>query len=158
MLCARMRRSLLVPIAVALTAALISSPDSSDAQPRKARAGQRAEKGKEAVGERASAPEGPEDPKKKKAEASKGEGRGAQVRVAEQQAGQRGPEVVGVEQAGDAGVKTYRFGAVEVEGRLKSPQVVYFLRRVRAEFEAGLLGHRSFMPELKDTRRDSALR
>src|SRR5262245_13726508 len=35
------------------------------------------------------------------------------------------------------GVKTYKFGAVEVEGRLRSPQLIYFLRRVRAEFSAG---------------------
>jgi hypothetical protein len=42
----------------------------------------------------------------------------------------------------------------EIEGRLRSPQLVYFLRRVRAEFAAGDLGHRSFMRELSDTRRD----
>ena len=67
--------------------------------------------------------------------------------------------VTGVEEsAKDKGVKTYKFSAVEVEGRLKSPQIVYFLRRVRAEFEAGALGHRSFMPELSDTRRSPALK
>jgi hypothetical protein len=58
----------------------------------------------------------------------------------------------------EKGVKTYKFSAVEVEGRLKSPQIVYFLRRVRAEFEAGMLGHRSFMPELSDSRRSPALK
>jgi hypothetical protein len=68
-------------------------------------------------------------------------------------------KVVAVEEsAKDKGVKTYKFSAVEVEGRLKSPQIVYFLRRVRAEFEAGDLGHRSFMPELSDTRRSASLR
>lgn len=56
------------------------------------------------------------------------------------------------------GVKTYKFGTIEVEGRLKSPQIIYFLRRVRAEFDAGLLGHRSFMRELADTRNHPALR
>jgi hypothetical protein len=56
------------------------------------------------------------------------------------------------------GVKTYRFETVEVEGRLKSPQVIYFLRRVRAEFEAGALGHRSFLGELSDSRRSAAFR
>ncbi|HEX6767501.1 MAG TPA: hypothetical protein VF103_18510 [Polyangiaceae bacterium] len=67
--------------------------------------------------------------------------------------------VTGVEEsAKDKGVKTYKFSAVEVEGRLKSPQIVYFLRRVRAEFEAGALGHRSFMPELSDSRRSPALK
>ena len=57
-----------------------------------------------------------------------------------------------------SGVKTYKFGTVEVEGRLKSPQIIYFLRRVRAEFDAGLLGHRSFMRELSDTRNNPSLR
>jgi len=51
------------------------------------------------------------------------------------------------------GVKTYKFGAVEVESRLKSPELIYFMRRVRAEFAAGELGHRSFMPELHSTER-----
>ena len=58
----------------------------------------------------------------------------------------------------DTGEKTYKFGEVEVEGRLKAPQILYFRRRVRAEFRAGLLGHRSFMPELSDTRRSPALK
>ena len=56
------------------------------------------------------------------------------------------------------GVKTYKFETVEVEGRLKSPQVIYFLRRVRAEFDAAALGHRSFLGELSDSRRSAALR
>ena len=56
------------------------------------------------------------------------------------------------------GVKTYKFGTIEVEGRLKSPQIIYFMRRVRAEFDAGALGHRSFMRELSDTRNNPSLR
>lgn len=54
----------------------------------------------------------------------------------------------------DGGAKVFRFGEVEVEGRLKSPQIVYFLRRVRAEFAAGDLGHRTFMRELSETRNE----
>lgn len=73
-------------------------------------------------------------------------------------AAQGGPQVLDVKEQGDAGIKTYKFGPVEVEGRLKSPQIVYFLRRVRAEFAAGALGHRSFMGELSDTRRSPALK
>lgn len=69
-----------------------------------------------------------------------------------------GPAVVKVEKEKEEGVKTYTFGAVEVEGRLKSPQIIYFLRRVRAEFSSGALGHRSFLRELSDTRRSPALR
>ena len=56
----------------------------------------------------------------------------------------------------DGGAKVFRFGEVEVEGRLKSPQIVYFLRRVRAEFAAGDLGHRSFMRELSETKNEPA--
>ncbi len=54
----------------------------------------------------------------------------------------------------DGGTRVFRFGEVEVEGRLKSPQIVYFLRRVRAEFAAGDLGHRSFIRELSETRNE----
>jgi hypothetical protein len=68
------------------------------------------------------------------------------------------PDVVEVKETGEDGEKAYKFGEVEVEGRLKAPQILYFLRRVRAEFRAGLLGHRSFLPELSDTRRSPALR
>lgn len=71
----------------------------------------------------------------------------------------KGGKVTAVEESTkEEGVKTYKFSAVEVEGRLKSPQIAYFLRRVRAEFEAGDLGHRSFVPELKDSRRSPSLR
>lgn len=67
-----------------------------------------------------------------------------------------GTGVVRTEEA-EKGVKTYTFGAEEVEGRLRSPQILYFLRRVRAEFDAEPLGHRSFLLELADTRRSPAL-
>lgn len=71
-----------------------------------------------------------------------------------------GGKKVAVENEGTAadGEKSYQFQAIEVEGRLKAPQILYFLRRVRAELRAGRLGHRSFMPELLDTRRNGALR
>jgi hypothetical protein len=57
----------------------------------------------------------------------------------------------------DGGARVFRFGEVEVEGRLKSPQIVYFLRRVRAEFAAGDLGHRTFMREMSETRNEPEL-
>ncbi|MBX3125178.1 MAG: hypothetical protein KF718_00595 [Polyangiaceae bacterium] len=90
-----------------------------------------------------------------KAEVGKGKGEG-QVKSAETGAG--GPKVTETKGTEDGGVKTYTFGPVEVEGRLKSPQVIYFLRRVRAEFAAGDLGHRSFLREMSDTRRNPAIR
>jgi hypothetical protein len=54
---------------------------------------------------------------------------------------------------GDGGVQSFKFSELDIEGRLKSPALVYFLRRVRAEFAAGDLGHRSFMRELSETRK-----
>ena len=54
----------------------------------------------------------------------------------------------------DGGAKVFRFGELEIEGRLKNPQLVFFLRRVRAEFAAGELGHRSFLRELHETDQD----
>jgi hypothetical protein len=59
-----------------------------------------------------------------------------------------------IQKSGDGGSQTIRFGSLEIEGQLKSPQLVYFLRRVRAEFAAGDLGHRSFLRELSETRKD----
>jgi hypothetical protein len=60
------------------------------------------------------------------------------------------------EARGDAG-RVFRFGEVEIEGRMKSPQIIYFLRRVRAEFGAGDLGHRSFQRELSETRTERGM-
>ncbi len=55
----------------------------------------------------------------------------------------------------DGGTHVFKFSELDIEGRLKSPQLVYFLRRVRAEFAAGELGHRSFMREMSETRKES---
>ncbi len=55
----------------------------------------------------------------------------------------------------DGGTQVFKFSELDIEGRLKSPQLVYFLRRVRAEFAAGELGHRSFMREMSETRREN---
>jgi hypothetical protein len=81
-------------------------------------------------------------------------GRGeAKTAVAAPVAGDAGVSVV---EKGDGGAKTFRFTETDVEGRLKAPQLVYFLRRVRAEFAAGDLGHRSFMRELSETQREKS--
>ena len=55
----------------------------------------------------------------------------------------------------DGGTHVFKFSELDIEGRLKSPQLVHFLRRVRAEFAAGELGHRSFMREMSETRKES---
>jgi hypothetical protein len=56
----------------------------------------------------------------------------------------------------DGGTQVFKFSELDIEGRLKSPQLVYFLRRVRAEFAAGDLGHRTFMREMSETRKESS--
>jgi hypothetical protein len=56
----------------------------------------------------------------------------------------------------DGGTQVFKFKELDIEGRLKSPQLVYFLRRVRAEFAAGDLGHRSFLPEMSETRKEAS--
>jgi hypothetical protein len=117
-----------------------------DAQPKKA-AAKKPAKGKK--------PPAEEEPPPASAAADAGAGHGAGTT---KKPSGGGPAVVEEKSAGDGGVKTYKFGPVEVEGRLKSPQVVYFMRRVRAEFAAGELGHRSFLRELSDTRRHPALK
>jgi hypothetical protein len=54
----------------------------------------------------------------------------------------------------DGGTRVFKFSELDIEGRLKSPQLVYFLRRVRAEFAAGDLGHRTFLREMSETRKE----
>lgn len=53
-----------------------------------------------------------------------------------------------VEEGEGEKVKVYEFSGLDISGRLKSPQLLYFLNRLRAEFDRPRLPHRSFMPEL----------
>lgn len=53
-----------------------------------------------------------------------------------------------VVEEGGSKVKVFRFTGLDISGRLKSPQLLYFLNRLRAEFDRPKLPHRSFMPEL----------
>ncbi len=48
-------------------------------------------------------------------------------------------------------VKTYNFGGLDVEGRLRTPQLLYFLNRMKSEFDTTTPDKRSFIPELKRT-------
>ncbi len=123
-----------------LTGSLLGSEQAVAAQPKKGKPAKKA--GKKAADQTKEQAAGESEPKAAGDGGTKSSG---------------GPKVLETKTTGDGGVKTYKFGPVEVEGRLKSPQVVYFLRRVRAEFAAGALGHRSFMRELSDTRRNPAI-
>ncbi len=58
---------------------------------------------------------------------------------------------------GASKVKVYRFGEIDISGRLRSPQLLYFMNRARSEFRRTKLPHRSFIPELRAGARDKAL-
>jgi len=53
--------------------------------------------------------------------------------------------------------KTYTFGAMDVEGKLKTPQLLYFLNRVKLELDMSAPDKRSFMKELAKTADDKSL-
>jgi hypothetical protein len=63
-----------------------------------------------------------------------------------------------VRKEGDTDVKTVEFTGLDIEGQLKTPQLLYFLTRLRAEFDRPRLPHRSFMPELSRTSGEKSLR
>jgi hypothetical protein len=54
---------------------------------------------------------------------------------------------------GDTKVKEMEFSGLDIEGELKTPQMLLFLNRLRAEFGRPRLPHRSFMPELQRSTR-----
>lgn len=53
--------------------------------------------------------------------------------------------------------KTYTFGAMDVEGKLKTPQLLYFLNRVKLELDMSAPDKRSFMKELAQSADDKSL-
>lgn len=63
-----------------------------------------------------------------------------------------------VRKEGNSEIKTVEFGGLDIEGQLKSPQMLYFLNRLRAEFNRPELPHRSFMPELQRGTAERAFR
>jgi hypothetical protein len=76
-------------------------------------------------------------------------------------AAQRADSEVGsadVHEEGGTEVKTMEFSGLDIEGQLKTPQMLYFLNRLRAEFGRPRLPHRSFMPELQAATQDKAMR
>lgn len=63
-----------------------------------------------------------------------------------------------IRKEGDVEVKTMEFTGLDIDGQLKTPQLLYFLTRLRAEFDRPRLPHRSFMPELSRSAGEKALR
>ena len=58
---------------------------------------------------------------------------------------------------GDKSIKAVEFTGLDIEGQLKTPQMLFFLNRLRAEFDRPRLPHRSFMPELARSREHKEL-
>lgn len=58
---------------------------------------------------------------------------------------------------GDKSIKAVEFSGLDIEGQLKTPQMLFFLNRLRAEFDRPRLPHRSFMPELERARENKEL-
>jgi hypothetical protein len=140
--------------AVIVASAILAAVTGS-AQTRSARPAAKAPPAKAAPGPKPAAPSKADEPSKVAAE-PRGLAQTEHTEVkAPGSAGTASDAGVSVVQK-DGGARQFRFGETEVEGRLKAPQLVYFLRRVRAEFAAGDLGHRSFMRELSETRKDKS--
>lgn len=91
------------------------------------------------------------------AEAQEGRGRGARrVDVGGQDA-EADEDVDAETQVVDEGgtrVKVFRFSGLDLEGQLRSPSLLYFLSRLRAEFDRPRLPHRTFIPELVESAAD----
>ena len=47
-----------------------------------------------------------------------------------------------------AGDKVFDFNGLDISGRLRTPQLLYFLERATEELERASLEHRSFVPEM----------
>jgi hypothetical protein len=52
-------------------------------------------------------------------------------------------------QGGTAKEKSYTFSGLDIDGKLKTPQLLYFLNRMKSEFDTTTPEKRSFLPELK---------
>ena len=46
---------------------------------------------------------------------------------------------------------------LDIDGKLKTPQLLYFLNRIKAEFDTSTPDKRSFMPELERSADDKSL-
>ncbi|MFT3923441.1 MAG: hypothetical protein QM778_12975 [Myxococcales bacterium] len=116
-------------------------------------------KGKKAEAEANSTPAAPapareSEPKGPAREGAEGKKSAQELARAAAQESSTGADAQIVKE-GDTNVKVMSFTGLDIEGRLKSPQLLYFVNRVHAEFERPKLPHRSFMPELeRSTQRD----
>src|SRR5688572_483212 len=127
----------------------------------------RAEAGKKSRGkakkerkEKKRTPQPDADERRETAAAPKEEGAATPGLSAAQKAAQDAAQGANAQivKEGDTSVKVMSFSGLDIEGRLKSPQLLYFVSRVHAEFDRPKLPHRSFMPELKRSGEQEPLR
>jgi hypothetical protein len=88
---------------------------------------------------------------------SAGDSAAAAAKAAAQKAAQARASGEVVTTEGGAKAKLYNFNALDIDGKLKAPQLLYFLNRIKGEFDESTLDRRSFMPELDRTRDDPNL-
>lgn len=157
------KRASLWLLAALLGASFLSS---AQAEPPARRARPHAEAGKKPRGkarkERKEKKKGPApdaDERRETAAAPKSEGASGGLNPA-QKAAQDAAQGANAQivKEGDTSVKVMSFSGLDIEGRLKSPQLLYFVSRVHAEFDRPKLPHRSFMPELKRSGEQEPLR
>jgi hypothetical protein len=73
------------------------------------------------------------------------------------------PPPAAAERSGEGGParagkpRVYTFGGMDLEGKLKTPQLLYFRGRMRQELDASSLQRRSFMQDLEKTADDQGL-
>jgi hypothetical protein len=160
----RLRRQLCVLVgALWLTAAmpepsLAQDPPKGGAKREKRQKRQKKARDKKKKGQEARAEERPAEPKPEDQGTSpKGTNTASRdaARAAQDAAQGANSEIV---KEGDTSVKMMEFSGLDIEGRLKSPQLLYFVNRVRAEFDRPRLPHRSFMPELESSTKKEPLR
>jgi hypothetical protein len=151
--------------ALALWAAVPEPPSFAQDAPaqtkkRKKKKGKKQrEKASAAPAEAEAAPK-PEPKAADKGTSGKGAPAATTARDQARQAAQDAAQGVNTEivKEGDSSVKMMQFSGLDIEGRLKSPQLLYFVNRVRAEFDRPRLPHRSFMPEVERSTHQEPLR
>ena len=82
---------------------------------------------------------------------------GADTSVAETDIGASGATTSDKVGTKPSKTRVYTFGAMDVEGKLKTPQLLYFLNRVKLELEMSAPDRRSFMKELDKSADDPSL-
>jgi hypothetical protein len=88
---------------------------------------------------------------------SKGGGGGSSDSDSDDSSGSTSETTVSTPSGGKVKSKTYTFGAMDVEGKLKTPQLLYFLNRVKLELDMSAPDKRSFMKELQQSADDKNL-